>query len=161
MKTTLKMLSILILLVFGLTGLKAQKAIVAVGGNAIGSGGSASFSVGQVAYTAAQGSNGSSNQGVLQPYEFFSVGFDENSGIKLQLAIYPNPTLSEVTLNIGTLNPKGVIYYLYDEQGRLLFSEKLTSEQTKVPMANLPSATYILKVHNKKADLQTFNIIKR
>jgi hypothetical protein len=40
------------------------------GGEATGSGGSVSYSVGQVVYTTNTGINGSVAQGVQQPYEF-------------------------------------------------------------------------------------------
>jgi hypothetical protein len=47
----------------------AQTATVSAGGNAIGTGGSVSYSVGQIAYTNNSNSNGSVAQGVQYPYE--------------------------------------------------------------------------------------------
>ena len=51
----------------------AQEAIPAAGSNAIGSGGSVSYSVGQVVYTINTGTNGSVAEGVQQPYEISVV----------------------------------------------------------------------------------------
>jgi hypothetical protein len=62
-------LSAILLFGLGLTGLKAQESINAAGGNTTGSGGSASYSVGQVVYTTNTGTNGSVAQGVQQAYE--------------------------------------------------------------------------------------------
>ncbi|MCB0409870.1 MAG: hypothetical protein KDD29_06595, partial [Flavobacteriales bacterium] len=47
----------------------AQENTVSSGGDALGVGGSASYSVGQVVYTTHTGVNGSIAQGVQQPYE--------------------------------------------------------------------------------------------
>jgi hypothetical protein len=61
---------LLILTFFGLSiNLTAQNNTVSAGGDAEGSNGSISFTVGQVVYTSAEGSNGSINQGVQQPYD--------------------------------------------------------------------------------------------
>jgi hypothetical protein len=69
MKYKKLILSALLLSGLGLTGLQAQEVIPAVGGNASGSGGSVSYSVGQVAYQTHTGTNGSVVEGVQQPYE--------------------------------------------------------------------------------------------
>ena len=61
------------LLGLGLTGLQAQTSVNTIGGNASGSGGSASYSVGQVVYQAHSGTNASIIEGVQQPYEILVV----------------------------------------------------------------------------------------
>ena len=160
MKTHPIKLLILLLFCFGLAEARAQEAVIATGGNAAGSGGSASHSVGQIVYTTATGTNGSANHGVQQPYEFFIVGLDENPGINLQLNVYPNPTPSQVTLNIGNLDPKEMIYRLYDSRGKLLISSSLREELTEIPTGSYSNGTYLLQVYNGKSLLRTFKIIK-
>ncbi|MEJ5266144.1 MAG: hypothetical protein WHT29_12590, partial [Bacteroidales bacterium] len=94
-------LSAIILLGLGLTGLQAQESVNATGGNAFGSGGSVSYSVGQVVYTTNSGTNGSVAQGVQQPYEISVVtGLEEAKGINLSVSAYPNPTTDYLTLRI-------------------------------------------------------------
>ena len=100
----LKRLEFSALLVFGLglTGLQAQESINATGGIASGSGGSMSYSVGQIVYTTNTGTNGSVAQGVQQPYEISAViGIEEFNGINLYVSVYPNPTSDYLTLSIG------------------------------------------------------------
>lgn len=62
-------LSILLLLGLGLTGLLAQEAILATGGDASGGGGSVSWSAGTVVFRTYTGINGSVAESVQQPYE--------------------------------------------------------------------------------------------
>ena len=48
----------LMLICFGMSGIRAQSTASASGGNASGSGGSASYTVGQITYTVLSGLNG-------------------------------------------------------------------------------------------------------
>jgi hypothetical protein len=64
-------LSILFLFCLGLTALKAQQTVPATGGIATGSGGTVSYTVGQVADTTQTGSGGTVTQGVQQPFEIW------------------------------------------------------------------------------------------
>ncbi len=60
-------------LVLGSFHVRAQESIVASGGEATGTGGSSSYSIGQVSYTSNQGTGGSVEQGVQQPFEIYAV----------------------------------------------------------------------------------------
>jgi hypothetical protein len=157
-------LSAIILLGLGLTGLQAQESVNATGGDASGSGGSVSYSVGQVVYTTNIGANGSVAQGVQQPYEISVVtGIEEAKGINLSVTAYPNPTTDYLTLSIDastTLSIQSMSYQLYDMNGKLLQSEKITGNQTSIVMSNLVPATYFVKVTEGNKEVKTFKIIK-
>jgi len=53
---------------------QAQESTNASGGDAIGSGGSVGYSIGQLLYTTSTGSNGRVAQGVQHAYEIFTIG---------------------------------------------------------------------------------------
>ena len=154
-------LSALLLLGLGLTGLQAQESVNATGGNASGSGGSASYSVGQVVYTTNTGTNGSVSQGVQQPYEISVVtGIEEAKGINLSVSAYPNPTTDYLTLSIGEFEISNLSYQLYDMNGKLLQSEKISGNQTSIVMSNLVPSSYFVKVIQGNKEVKTFKIIK-
>ncbi len=158
--TGLKLCAVL-LLGLGLSGLQAQESINATGGNAAGSGGSASYSVGQVVYTTNTGTNGSVAQGVQQPFEISVViGIEEANGITLQCSAYPNPTTDFLTLKVENSDNKTLLYQLFDMAGKLLQSERITGNQTSIVMSNLVPATYFVKVIQNQEELKTFKIIK-
>ena len=158
--TGLKLCAVL-LLGLGLSGLQAQESINATGGNAAGSGGSASYSVGQVVYTTNTGTNGSVAQGVQQPFEISVViGIEEANGITLQCSAYPNPTTDFLTLKVENYDNKTLLYQLFDMAGKLLQSERITGNQTSIVMSNLVPATYFVKVIQNQEELKTFKIIK-
>ena len=149
----------ILLLSLGLTSLQAQQATTATGGNASGSGGTVSYSVGQIAYTTNTGSNGSVAQGVQQPYEI-SVGFDDAQEMNLNLTTYPNPTTNFLTLNVGNYTTENLTYQLFDISGKLIESKKITSTTETINLENFAIATYFLKVSNNNKEVKTFKIIK-
>ena len=154
-------LSAILLLGLGLTGLQAQTSVNATGGDASGSGGSVSYSVGQVVYTTNTGTNGSVAQGVQQPYEISVVtGLEEAKGITLSVTAYPNPTTDYLTLRIDEFEISNLSFQLYDMSGKLLQSEKITGNQTSIVMSNLVPANYFVKVTQGNKEVKTFKIIK-
>lgn len=154
-------LSAVLMLGLGLTGLQAQTSINATGGNASGSGGSVSYSVGQVVCTTSTGTNGSVVQGVQQPYEISVVtGLDEAIGINLSVTAYPNPTADYLTLEVKEFELSNLHFQMYDMSGKLLQSEKITGNQTSIVMSNLVPAIYFVKVFKGNREVKTFKIIK-
>lgn len=156
----LKLIAIL-LLGFGLTGLQAQESVNATGGNALGSGGSVSYSVGQLTCQTNTGTNGSVAAGVQQPYEISAVTGIEETAINLSVTAYPNPTIDYLTLVVKEIELSALYFKLYDMNGKLLQSEKITENQTSIVMSNLASATYFVKVIQNNKEVKTFKIIKK
>ncbi len=147
-------------LLLGLGGLHAQQRPTASGGEATGTGGAASYSVGQIVYTTNTGTNGSVAQGVQQPFEISTtVGINETS-INLELSVYPNPTSNFLQLKVESERIESLSYQLLDLQGKVIESKKVSSTTTTVAMENLPTATYFLRVTDNNQVVKTFKIIK-
>lgn len=151
---------IILFFILGHCHLHAQSAIMTTGGDASGAAGSASYSVGQIACTTAEGSNGTSTQGVQQPYEFFIVGVDDTPEMKLQITVFPNPATTKVILNIGNLDPDNWTFQLFDNKGKLLNKQTITGKLTTIPLETQPAGNYLLKILNEFAEIQTFKIVK-
>ena len=155
----LKLKISLFLLGIGYT-IQAQQAIITTGGNATGSGGSASFSSGQVNYTSVAGTTGAVSQGVQQAYEIFTLGLNE-AAITILLSAYPNPTTDNLTLQIKDFSNKKLNYELYNMQGTLLETKKINDSQTQIDMTRWSAATYLIKIFSDKKQVQSFKIIKK
>jgi hypothetical protein len=153
-------ITVLLLLCMGITGLYAQKNANAAGGGATGTGGSASYSVGQVAYTYNAAASGSANQGVQQPYEFFTAGVKDNQNIGLSMSVFPNPAQSTVNLKIENQGWENLSFQLYDVNGQQLFSQKVNSALMVVPMQRLAAGSYLLKVSDPQKEIKSFTILK-
>jgi len=151
----------IVLLFVSPIGVCAQQASVAAGGNAIGNDGSVSYSVGQINYIVISGSNGSSIEGVQQPYEISVVtNFDEIKCISLSASIYPNPTEDNLTLYITNLEYDNLSFQLYDLNGKMLITDRIPGTQTQIRMNGLAPSIYLLKVMQTNTEIKTFKIIK-
>ena len=160
MKQKLLQLTFLWLFTGGLTALNAQETVVVSGGDATGSGGVASYSIGQMVYSATTGSNGSVAQGVQQAFEISTtLGIGDNF-INLSFIASPNPTTDVLTLKIGNFNQNNMKYAPFDIQGRLLIQQKIQQENTDISTENLAPAIYFLKIINQNIIIKIFKILK-
>ncbi len=137
----------------------AQDLNVASGGDATGGGGSVSYSVGQMVYTAI-GSAGSMTQGVQQPFEISGALGIEDHLISVNLLAYPNPTSDYLNIKVTNMDYNNISYKLFDLNGRLLANRKLENSSNQIRMTQLPSALYFLKIFDNQQLVRVFKIIK-
>lgn len=138
----------------------SQSACLSAGGDASGTGGSVSFSIGQVDYVAAEGSNGSINQGVQQPFEFFEIIGVAELGDQSYMSIFPNPASQNVQVMVtGDL---GNMYLdLYDAVGKLISTQRITALQTNLDLHEMANGIYFMKLRNGAGEeLESLKLIK-
>ena len=152
-------ISVLLSMLLVSFGLRAQVSVNAAGGNATGDGGLVSFSVGQMAFSANVGTNGSVTEGVQQPYEISVLSVAEQAE-NINLSVYPNPSTDYLYLTTSD-EISNLSYQLFDMNGRLLQSEKIVGNQTNINMQGLVSATYFVKVNQGNKTVKSFKIIKK
>lgn len=140
--------------------LSAQNNTVSVGGEANGSGGSVSYSVGQIACASISASNGSLNQGVQHPYEILVITSINDIMIDLKAHIYPNPSNHQLILTISTEEFISLRYMLLNFQGNVLKTERIINSKTILDLSNLSSGSYILRVLSKNKEIKSFKVIK-
>ena len=139
--------------------LKAQSGNAASGGNATGSGGSSSYSVGQTLYTSETGSSGEVSKGVQQPYEILVITGIDKKYISIETTVYPNPTTGSVMLKLSTEFP-GISYTLSDATGKIIRQRIVNGKQSMITMEDLAEGIYYIKVTKENSELKTFKIIK-
>ena len=151
-----------------LTYMQAQQihaSVNAAGGNASGTGGSVSYSVGQLFFTTAFGTNGSVSEGVQQPFEISVLsGVEDITGIDLYYAVYPNPTSGKLMLKLDasiSLSTQAMSYQLYDVNGKMLRNDRLKEYETIIEMSDLISSPYFLKVSKNNKEVKLFKVIKK
>ena len=142
-------------------GMQAQESVCATGGIASGSGGSVSYSVGQVVYEVQTGTTGSVVQGVQQPYEISVVSaVEEVKDMNLSVSAYPNPTADCLTLEIQMGEISSLSFQLYDIQGKLLQCESISEPEVQIELTNYASSTYFVRVLNGAIIMKEFKVIK-
>ncbi|HRA71948.1 MAG TPA: T9SS type A sorting domain-containing protein [Flavobacterium sp.] len=140
----------------------SQESVTVSGSTATGTGGSSSYSVGQLTYTSQTSSGGFVTLGVQQPYEIVTLGKDDFAAINLVMSAYPNPATDLLNLVISDDNWNSLSYQLYDINGRTLSKlQKLTASETNVSMQELQRGIYFLAVNSDNKIIKTFKIIKK
>jgi Secretion system C-terminal sorting domain len=138
-----------------------QQDIDAAGGNATGSGGTVSYSIGQVAFESATGSSGSINQGVQQPFEFYVNLANNQFNYSFSATLYPNPTHDSAILSLENQEPnESLNYNLTDVTGKLITKGNINSKETTIDVAALADACYFLNVFSKNKPVKTFKLLK-
>ena len=146
-------------LLLGLGVLQAQESPIASGGEATGTGGTSSYSVGQVAYTTATGAGGNVVQGIQQPIEVSTILDISKTAIHLEMTAYPNPTVNQLNLEVEEF--ENLNFQLLDTKGVFLKNGALTGSNTSIEVENLDQAVYFLHVMNTNGVIKTFKIVKQ
>jgi hypothetical protein len=152
----------LVILIFTVVSSFAQEGIIPAGGDGSGSGGKVAFSVGQILYTSSSGVSDEIIHGVQQPYEIsIIIGLEKFEEIGLALSTYPNPVTDLLNLKVESIIWKDLNFQMYSDDGKILFSDKLTNTETNIDMSHLAPGMYFLKVNMEKDAVKTFKIIKK
>ena len=139
----------------------SQEIISSFGGDSSGSGGSSSYTIGQVFFNTIESDNGSLVQGVQQPFEFQTLSTPALLTVQLTAVTYPNPTTDFVLLKILDTALENLEYTLFDLNGKTIVSKKINSFSTKITMKNFAIGMYLLKLTKNNQPLKTFKIIKK
>lgn len=162
MKTTIQLLLILLLTILNLNLLKAQETIPISGGDIFGSGGSVSYTVGQVAFSYLGGVNGTVLQGIQQPFEIYLVtGIEKAKEISLDCIVYPNPVKEQLQLKIHGIIWENLHWVIYNLSGKLLKEDQVSQSLSSIPLNDFAEGAYLFSIFDQKNNrIKTFQIIK-
>ena len=145
-----------------LSGIHAQHAVLASGGDASGEGGTVAYSIGQVVYKNVKSGAGEVSQGVQQAYLSIMVSNDEPA-LVFQAGLYPNPVQSDLQLQLSSeksFDLTNFTYTLYDLSGMELTNGKIENEVTNISVADKSEGVYFLELRHETNPIQTFKVIK-
>jgi hypothetical protein len=150
----------ILLLCLLLTGLcHAQSNVVSSGGNASSSSGSVSYTVGQIDYINSSGTTGNIHQGVQQPYEIYGpldvITFEE-----IHIKVYPNPTTSEIYVELDASKFENGRILLYDQNGKLILGNLISSNKTIMDLNQLSQGSYLIEINSNEKKIANYKIIK-
>ncbi|MFT6282919.1 MAG: hypothetical protein ACJA0U_003057, partial [Salibacteraceae bacterium] len=111
----------------------------------------------QIDYNNSQGSNGSINQGVQQPYEFYELGIKE--AFFVNVSLFPNPTNEFIILQFESFT-NDLSYALYDLKGKIVVQGIVETVETQIDMRALATGHYNLVIKNATNNIQSIKIIK-
>ncbi len=138
----------------------AQESVNAIGGLDTGTGGTVSFSVGQMVYTTDTKESGSMVQGIQRPYRITTTDIKRvNDDISFKA--YPNPSSDDLFLEMNAYRSEKLVYHLYDMQGKLIMTNSIEAPKTQINMRALAVGAYLIQIYNSKNQpIQTIQVIK-
>jgi hypothetical protein len=141
----------------------SQEAVTVSGGSGTGSGGSIEYTVGQIVYKTYVDTKGSVAEGMQQPFEISVVtSVEEGNTSNIQCKSFPNPTSDFINIVIDNQLTDGLNYQLFDMNGKLLESNVISSNETKIEMKSYVSSTYFIKINNvNNKEIKNFKVIKK
>ena len=148
---------IVVFISFGFSSF-GQNALSAAGGHFKSSGGSTSFTVGQVAYVLKKGTGSYLNEGVQQVYSKKTTPVEELVYLK-EVQLYPNPTQETMTLILSSKEDIQVRYTIMDYLGKEIRNGNILSEKSEISLRDLPSGNYFISLKSKK-EIRIFKMVK-
>ena len=148
---------IVVFISFGFSSF-GQNALSAAGGHFKTSGGSTSFTVGQVAYVLKKGTGSYLNEGVQQVYTKKTTPVEELVYLK-EVQLYPNPTQETMTLILSSKEDIQVRYTIMDYLGKEIRNGNILSEKSEISLRDLPSGNYFISLKSKK-EIRIFKMVK-
>jgi hypothetical protein len=148
---------IVVFISFGFSSF-GQNAISSTGGHFKSSGGSTSFTVGQVAYVLKKGTGFYLNEGVQQVYTKKTTPVEELVYLK-EVQLYPNPTQETMTLILSSKEDIQVRYTIMEYLGKEIRNGNILSEKSEISLRDLPSGNYFISLKSKK-EIRIFKMVK-
>ena len=146
---------------FASSVLTAQEAFVASANEATGTGGSISYSVGQLITSSQTTANTTIDVGIQQPLQIVTLSNPEVTHVQLKAKVYPNPSTDFVLLSLTDTDFEDMQYALYSLNGGLVKEASISEAETSVDLRELAVGTYVLRVTQHQKHIKTFKIIKK
>jgi len=77
------------------------------------------------------------------------------------LSVYPNPSVDYLTIEMNDLQLKQTVVVLYDAIGRVVKTQLVTSNSTKMDVNNLEQGTYYLQILNDNKTIGVRKLVKK
>lgn len=138
----------------------AQATVLPVGGDASAPAGSLSWSLGQVDRISLTSDQGSTAQGVQQPYEDMGTSITDPRGAD-DFLLVPNPSDGDAMLYATDLASGVRAWRLADAEGRTVMKGPLRGDRTPIPVSSLAPGAYWLMVQCTDGSRTTLTLLKQ
>jgi hypothetical protein len=150
---------LLALLLCCTTHAHAQQTAATSGGDATGTGGMVSWTLGQSAYEPTTGSGGSVYRGVQQPYEWLITATPGHTAPTV--ALWPNPTADGITLQWSDNAQGPARYTVQSADGALVGEGRFDGSTAYLALGHLSAGTYSVQVYQAEQRTTTLTVIKQ
>ena len=139
----------------------SQDAVVPSGGEGQGSGGTISYTVGQVFYHYYPGDEANITEGVQQAYEISVITGSDQDAYQLHLSAFPNPVADRLVLESAAPDHVPLQWSMYSLSGQILDQGILEGKRVEINTQHLSASTYFIHISQDDQTVQSFKIIKK
>ena len=140
----------------GSLALKAQETNVASGGNLSGSGGSVTYSVGQVMNSAEF-----VNTSIQKPSEVDVLQNVDEIKATWKISTFPNPSNGLFVLTIEDVTTEELSYEVLDLLGEVVDTGDIVGTETSIDLSHLTASTYVLAIIHEDKEIKNLKLIKQ
>ena len=140
------------------SSLMAQERSVASGGEASGTGGTVSYTIGLPDFQTYSGTSGTISEGVQQAYELLSVNVHEWDKDFI-LKLYPNPVTDYLIIEVPETDAE-LTYNILSHSGQLLKSGNLSEIKTSIEVRSFVSEGYFIEIRKNNQLVRHYQFIK-
>jgi hypothetical protein len=138
----------------------AQSVVASSGAYHESSNATLSWTLGETITETNYGTKAILNQGVQQNYSFTIVKVYEKPETKVNINVFPNPTVDYVNISIENSNDQFEIA-IFDLNGKILISKKMNGAISSFDIKKFAESNYFIKISNQKEEIiKTYKIIK-
>lgn len=142
-----KIVPILFTLIFiSISGSTAQQAMSASGANYKDSGGTISFTVGQIDYQVQNGSDGFAFLGVQQPVELFKSPVWIAQKYIFEVQIFPNPCQESLNIVFSGNQFTDMRYNIYSSDGKCILKHLASAPATTIELSSFSAGIYLVEI---------------
>lgn len=138
--------------------LMAQERSVASGGEASGTGGTVSYTIGLPDFQTYSGSNGTISEGVQQAYELLSLNVNDWNK-DFQVVFYPNPVTDYLVIEVPETDAE-LTYNILSHSGQLVKSGNLSEIKTSIEVRSFVSEGYFIEIRKNNQLVRHYQFIK-
>ncbi len=141
-------------------GAAAQQTLSTASGDATGTTGSVSYTLGQPFVRSAFAPSGASlSGGIQQPYTVAESVIEGIAPLDISTRVFPNPTADELVVEVmGEDNGRKLRYELYAVGGTLV-AQGLVEGMLRLSMGSCPAGSYVLRLSDGDAS-RSYHIVK-
>jgi hypothetical protein len=138
--------------------LKGQELVSSSGNFHLNANYQVSWSLGEIMVETFTGSSTILTQGFQQSMLSVSNVFVPED-IDISIHLYPNPAKDFLIIQSGGLSD--LVYFLYSTDGKLISSERITSNETSIDFESLSPGVFLIRIIQGNSHFGTYKVIKK
>lgn len=81
--------------------------------------------------------------------------------LDFEITVFPNPTIDHLIIRTPKEQHENLYFILYDLSGKMMMQDRIRETETIIPVNQLRSAVYILRIIEGNRQVRSFKVVKQ